>query len=118
MSLIRRGELHPSCKVFLVFARKKQRSSVAVCLGNDPKLLAIYHLVAAEQAESLLQAQFVFSFVILAKSVAPITTQMAREKKEAAKRPLPVVEFGQILRPEKKLDATGRVFADPTYVSY
>ena len=34
--------------------------------------------------------------------------------KEAAKRPLSAAEFAQLARHGKKLDATGRAFADPT----
>src|SRR5581483_794095 len=46
---------------------------------DDPELFYIRDLIAAHQAKSGFEAQFVFSLVVLTE-IAPITTKMAREK--------------------------------------
>jgi hypothetical protein len=42
---------------------------------DDPELFCIHDLITAHQAESVLEAQFVFSLIVLAE-MAPITAQV------------------------------------------
>src|SRR4029077_5829437 len=63
----------------LVLGRQQQRGHGAVRFRDDPEPFCIRDRVAAHQAEPILEAQFVFSFVVLAE-IAPITTEMPGEE--------------------------------------
>ena len=62
-----------------VFGRKEQRGHRAICFGDDPEGIGLGNRIAAEQAETVLEAQLIFSPVVLAQ-VAPVAAQMSREK--------------------------------------
>ena len=62
-----------------VFGRKEQCGHRAVRFGDDPEGVGLGNRIAAQQAEAVLEAQLVFSFVLLAQ-VTPVSAKMSREE--------------------------------------
>jgi hypothetical protein len=58
---------------------QKQRGHRSICFGDHPELLGLGDMVAAQQAESILQAQLVFRLVFLIE-VAPVSAQVSRQE--------------------------------------
>lgn len=50
----------------LVFRWQKQRCHRSICFGDHPEPLGFAHLIAAQQAEPMLQAQFILGLVLWA----------------------------------------------------